>query len=130
MAVAGALTRPDEPARAALGYAHYLLRGTEALGERFGIGFRLKIGISTGPVIGGVISAKRISYDYWGHTINLAARLQDVAPVNGIAVSASTHARVAGHYPFGAPRRVALKGMGEAEVYDLLPVPGSQAPVD
>ena len=74
-------------AKAALGFAVYLLEGTAGLGQRFGIEFRLKIGINTGPVIGGVISAKRISYDYWGDTINLASRLQDVAHENGVATA-------------------------------------------
>ena len=69
--------------------------------------------------IGGVISAKRISYDYWGDTINLASRLQDVAPANGIAVSAATYALVRDSYAFAPPRKVALKGLGEVDVYDL-----------
>lgn len=119
MAVAGAMTRPEDPAKAAVEFARYLLDGTAELGERFGTPFRLKIGINTGPVIGGVISAKRISYDYWGDTINLAARLQDVAPVNGIAVSAATRELLDQSYAFAAPRSVALKGIGEAQVYDV-----------
>ena len=119
MAVSGAMTRPEDPAKAAIEFARYLLAGTTELGERFGTPFRLKIGINTGPVIGGVISAKRISYDYWGDTINLAARLQDVAARNGVAVSASTLALVREHYRFSGPRTVALKGIGEFAVYDL-----------
>ena len=78
------------------------------------------MGINTGPAIGGVISAKRISYDYWGDTINLASRLQDVASANGVAVSAATFELVRDSYAFAPPRKVALKGMGEVEVYDLV----------
>jgi len=119
MAVAGALTRPPDAVKAALDFACYLIAGTEALGTRFEIDFRLKIGVNTGPVIGGVISAKRISYDYWGDTINLAARLQDVAPVNGVAASAATVARAGDTYTFAPARTTTLKGMGEVAVHDL-----------
>jgi len=119
MAVAGAMTRPPRPAKAALDFACYLIDGGKELGQRFGVDFRLHVGINTGPVIGGVISAKRISYDYWGDTINLASRLQDVAAANGVAVSASTFERVRDAYAFAEPRKVPLKGMGEVDVYDL-----------
>jgi class 3 adenylate cyclase len=119
MAVAGAMTRPPRPAKAALDFACYLIDGAKELGRRFDVDFRLHVGINTGPVIGGVISAKRISYDYWGDTINLASRLQDIAGDNGVTVSETTFARVRDAYAFAAPRRVPLKGMGEVEVYDL-----------
>ena len=119
MAVSGAMTRPPRPAKAALDFACYLIDGAKELGRRFGVDFRLHVGVNTGPVIGGVISAKRISYDYWGDTINLASRLQDVAAANGVAVSASTFAQVRDAYTFAEPRKVPLKGMGEVDVYDL-----------
>ena len=119
MAVSGAMTRPPRPAKAALDFACYLIEGAKELGRRFEVDFRLHVGINTGPVIGGVISAKRISYDYWGDTINLASRLQDVAGANGVAVSASTFSQVNDAYAFAEPRRVPLKGMGEVDVYDL-----------
>ncbi len=119
MAVSGAMTRPPRPTKAALDFACYLIEGAKDLGQAFGVDFRLHVGINTGPAIGGVISAKRISYDYWGDTINLASRLQDIAPAGGIAVSASTFELVRDSYAFAPPRKVALKGMGEVDVYVL-----------
>lgn len=120
MAVSGAMTRPPRPTKAALDFACYLIEGAKELGDRFEVDFRLHVGINTGPAIGGVISAKRISYDYWGDTINLASRLQDIAPANGVAVSAATFELVRDSYAFSAPRKVSLKGMGEVDVYELL----------
>ena len=119
MAVSGAMTRPPRPTKAALDFACYLIEGAKDLGRDFAVDFRLHVGINTGPAIGGVISAKRISYDYWGDTINLASRLQDVAPANGVAVSTATYELVRDSYAFAPPRKVALKGMGEVDVYDL-----------
>jgi class 3 adenylate cyclase len=120
MAVAGALTRPPRATKAAIDFACYLIEGLPPLGERFGVDLRVHIGIHTGPVVGGVISAKRVSYDYWGDTINLAARLQDCAGPNGVAVSEAAWREVADAYPFAPPRRLELKGLGEVPVYDLV----------
>jgi class 3 adenylate cyclase len=119
MAVSGAMTKPPRPTKAALDFACYLIDGAKDLGRRFEVDFRLHVGINTGPAIGGVISAKRISYDYWGDTINLASRLQDVAPANGVAVSEATWKLVRDVYRFSPPRTLPLKGMGDVAVYDL-----------
>lgn len=38
---------------------------------------QLRIGINTGPVIAGVMDGQRISYDVWGDTVNVAARMEE-----------------------------------------------------
>jgi class 3 adenylate cyclase len=121
MAVAGALTRPPRATKATVDFACYLIEGLAPLGERFGVDLRVHIGIHTGPVVGGVISAKRLSYDYWGDTINLAARLQDCAGANGVALSEAAWREVHDAYAFAPPRLVELKGLGPVPVHDLAP---------
>ena len=37
--------------------------------------WELRIGIHTGDVIAGVIGSKRIAYDIWGNTVNIAQRM-------------------------------------------------------
>jgi adenylate cyclase len=120
MAVAGAITKPPRPAKAAVDFAVHLRRSAADAGRRFGVDLRLHAGIARGPAIGGVISAKRISYDYWGPTINVGARLMDAAGADGIAVSEEVQRAVADSYTFAGPRRIALKGLGETPVYDLV----------
>jgi len=46
-----------------------------------------RIGIHTGAVIMGVIQSSRLSFDIWGDTVNLAARLEQIAEKNKIMVS-------------------------------------------
>ncbi len=38
---------------------------------------RLRIGINTGSVIAGVMDGQRLSYDVWGDTVNVAARMEE-----------------------------------------------------
>jgi class 3 adenylate cyclase len=78
----------------------------------------VRIGIHTGPVVGGVIGSSRLAYDYWGDTMNVASRLQAVAPPNGIAVSEATWYEIRGLHEF-TPQRAVLKGIGETDVYVL-----------
>ena len=81
----------------------------------------VRVGIHTGAAIGGVIGETRLAYDYWGDTVNIAARIEGCAPVGGVAVSAATHAQTAAAFPFAAPATIALKGVGDTVVYPLPP---------
>ena len=119
MAVAGAIVPTPRPAKAMIDFAAYLIVGAKQLSREFDLDFRLRVGINSGPVIGGVISSKRMHYDYWGDAINVAARMESAAPVNGITVSQSTWQATRDAYAFHAPRTVALKGIGEVPVYDV-----------
>ena len=119
MAVAGALTRPPRPAKAAVDFAVWLRREAREVGRSYEIDLRLHVGIAEGPAIGGVTGAKRLSYDYWGHTVNLAARLQDSVGADGIAVSEPVWRAVRDSYPFHEPRSMVLKGVGATLIFDV-----------
>ena len=102
--------------RGALHFAHDLVAELEALSEESGIALQVRIGVHTGPVVGGVIGSSRLAYDYWGDTMNIASRLQGVAPANGIAVSEATYFQTRTVQAYVA-RKAILKGIGETNVY-------------
>lgn len=80
----------------------------------------IHVGIATGPVVAGVIGTKRITYDLWGDTVNIASRLTDEAPSGDILVDRTTYNRLRHQYRFDAPSVTNLKGKGDMAVFRLL----------
>ncbi|MDR2188857.1 MAG: adenylate/guanylate cyclase domain-containing protein [Azonexus sp.] len=80
----------------------------------------LRIGISTGPVVAGVVGRKKFIYDLWGDTVNLASRITSDGVAGVIQVDARTQGRLAGCFRFAEARRAYLKGKGATTVYRLL----------
>ena len=71
---------------------------------------RIRIGISNGPVVAGVIGRKKISYDIWGNTVNQAFSLESTAQEGAVAVSEPTYERLKDRFSFGPRRVIDIKG--------------------
>ncbi len=78
---------------------------------------RLRIGVHSGPVAGGVIGSRRFAYDVWGDTVNTAARLESTGVPGRIHVSEATKALTANRYQFEPRGLVELKGLGAVNTY-------------
>ncbi|KAL6113429.1 adcy7 [Pungitius sinensis] len=52
--------------------------------------FRLRVGINHGPVIAGVIGARKPQYDIWGNTVNVASRMESTGELGKIQVTVET----------------------------------------
>lgn len=116
LAVSGGMASFGGDSQAAVRFAHDLIGELEAIERDSGLVLQVRIGIHTGPAVGGVIGTNRMAYDYWGDTMNIAARLQSVAPLNGIAVSESTYFQTRAMQAY-EPQAVVLKGIGESTAY-------------
>jgi class 3 adenylate cyclase len=116
LAVAAGMASRGADARAALAFARELVGTLEELAADTGLPLKVRIGVHTGPVVGGVIGSTRLAYDYWGDTMNVASRLQGAAPDNGVAVSEATFFRTRAVQDYEADKAV-LKGIGETAIY-------------
>jgi len=119
MVVGGApLPRPDHAA-AVVDMALDMQQAIEQFSAERGAPFNLRIGISSGPAIAGVIGTKKFSYDLWGDTVNMASRMESLGQAGSIQVSAATYARLWDQYQFKERGPLQVKGKGELITYFL-----------
>ena len=116
LAVCGGMASRGQGSRAAIAFARDLIAEVARMAQDSGIDLQVRIGVHTGPAVGGVIGSTRLAYDYWGDTMNVASRLQGIAPPGGIAVSEATYFETRDLLDYEAQREL-LKGIGETDVY-------------
>ncbi|MBS0526958.1 MAG: HAMP domain-containing protein [Proteobacteria bacterium] len=90
--------------------------GSRTFGDQ-GVALATRIGISTGPVIGGDIGAgKRMNFTLLGDTVNLAARLEELNKQYGtrILVSQSTRNACGETFRFDSLGSVTVRGRSES----------------
>ena len=79
----------------------------------------VRIGINSGPVLAGIIGQRRIAFDLWGETVNLASRMESHG-VNGcIQVTPATYELLRDDFVFEQGRTIDVKGKGLMTAYIL-----------
>jgi adenylate cyclase len=121
LAVSGGTASNEHGAKDAVSFARDVIMEMGKRAEESGVDIKLRAGIHSGPVVGGVVGVNRLAYDYWGDTMNIASRIEGAAEPNGIAVSAATYYQCNGSHKFASPETIALKGVGDVEIYRYTP---------
>lgn len=80
----------------------------ETVNQELNLGLKVRIGIHSGPVVGGVIGQKKFTFDLWGDTVNVAARLESHGVPGKIQISEVTRALIL--------KRFEAKERGEIEL--------------
>ncbi|XP_059247064.1 adenylate cyclase type 5 isoform X2 [Mustela nigripes] len=82
--------------------------------------FQMKIGLNIGPVVAGVIGARKPQYDIWGNTVNVASRMDSTGVPDRIQVTTDMYQVLAANtYQLECRGVVKVKGKGEMMTYFL-----------
>jgi class 3 adenylate cyclase len=82
-------------------------------------GLRLRIGMSNGPAIAGVIGTRKFIYDVWGDTVNTAWRMESHSEPGRIHVTEAVFERLRDGYRFESRGVIDIKGKGLMPTYFL-----------
>ena len=117
MAAAGVpVERPDH----ADAIARVALDMKEFVDRYDGVEFR--IGISSGPLVAGVVGTSKFQFDIWGDTVNLASRMESSGEPGRIQISGTTHRLLDHEFECQARGTVEVKGKGPMNTWYLMGV--------
>lgn len=92
MALAGVTEKNGKPAvratLAAIEIRDYIISRKQLAAATNTKSWDIRIGIHSGPLVAGIIGSKKISFDVWGDTVNIAARAEQNSVKNNITVTA------------------------------------------
>ena len=121
LCVAGLQGDPVEAGVKMLKFAQEILAFTlkrkaevEAAGKKY---WNIRIGIHSGPPVAGVVGVKRMAYDIWGDTVNIAARIQQGSEPGRINLSKSFRDLVGDKIEAEARGKKPIKHHGEIEMF-------------
>ncbi len=119
MAAAGIPDPVPDPAlrlaRLALDMQGVVSRLRDSTGEEI----HMRVGLAAGPVMAGVIGRRKFTYDVWGDTVNLAARLENKSEPGRILVCPSCNRYLAPHFRLESHGVIDIKGVGPQETWFL-----------
>ena len=119
MAVGGAPVPRGDHAQAIAELGLGIRKAVLRYNEEHRTDYAIRIGINSGPVVGGVIGTKKFSFDLWGETVNLASRMESHGVENQIQVGEKTYELLRGLYEFEERGEVDVKGKGVVKTYFL-----------
>jgi len=91
-----------------------------AVGQSFGAGQGIRVGIDHGPVVAGILGKRQFQFDVWGDTVNTAARIETMARPGTVCVSGRAWMHLGAEAQGRSLGLVDLKGKTRIEVVECV----------
>ena len=106
-----------EIGRAALDIIHFMeeYKNTRIVEGR--TYFNLRIGISSGPVVAGIVGEKKFVYDIWGDSVNTASRMESNSEPGKINISSKTYELISKQFKCFYRGEIPAKNKGLIHMY-------------
>jgi class 3 adenylate cyclase len=70
---------------------NFITNRKREMDEKGKVGFEMRVGIHSGPVVAGIVGVKKFQYDIWGDTVNTANRMEANGEPGRINISEATY---------------------------------------
>ena len=90
------------------------------LNKLFNFDISIRIGISTGEVIAGIIGKRKFAYDLWGDVVNTAARMESHGVAGKIQCTETIYQLLQPTFEFESRGLIEVKGKGSMQTYFLV----------
>jgi adenylate cyclase len=80
----------------------------------------VRIGLAAGPVVAGVVGARKFFYDVWGDAVNIAARMESTDVEGRIQVPHNVYERLNHAFVLEERGEVDIKGKGPMHTWYLI----------
>ena len=121
MALAGVTEKNENPAvratLAAIEIRDYIISRKQLAKATNSTSWDIRIGIHSGPLVAGVISSKKISFDVWGDTVNIAARAEQNSVENSITVTDQVVKHISPYFDITHRGEIKLKYGAYVDMY-------------
>ncbi|WP_226688836.1 adenylate/guanylate cyclase domain-containing protein [Ruegeria arenilitoris] len=119
MVAAGTPSPVGDPVQCIAEMALDMQAAVQDMSPEFTDGLQLRIGLHAGPAIAGVIGTKKLFYDVWGETVNIASRMESHGEPGRIQLTGLAHEELKTEYTFEERGTIEVKGMGEVKTWWL-----------
>ncbi len=115
MAAGGLLIPLEDPLLAAVCCGLEMVEISKSIEPHWSV----RVGLHVGPVVAGIVGARKFLYDIWGDTVNVAARITDHADPNALYVSEEVRRRLGEGCLARDVGEVELKGKGRVGLFHI-----------
>jgi len=119
MAVAGVPVPVTDHVTRAAHMALDMMDALEDFNKRNGYTLQMRIGISSGAVVAGVIGKRKFIYDLWGDTVNIASRMESQGIAGRVQVTDATRRRLGEQFEMEKRGVIVVKDIGEMYTWFL-----------